>query len=115
MPPSKTLETGIQPDTWLTSILGYDVYKVAQLPASGLIAEGRALFYTRVPARDISQVSAFIQAGFLVVDMTLTFERRPASTATPAAGAIGIHRTAPGDTEAILRIAETAFEYSRLR
>jgi ribosomal protein S18 acetylase RimI-like enzyme len=72
-----------------------------------------AFYFAKVPTRRIDQVDALTQAGFRVVDVNVTLEREPTPLARPPGLDPAVRDYAPDDREAVLRIAASAFVYSR--
>lgn len=117
----------IDPDPWLESILGYRVFRV--VPSTALqsfpsekgedktifvtAGRGRAFYYAKVPTLNVAQVRAFTGAGFAVVDVSVTFSRPPGPIEGTSEPRIRVADVEPGEHEAVLRIAESSFVYSR--
>jgi ribosomal protein S18 acetylase RimI-like enzyme len=107
-------------DLWLASIFGYDVFKVmppitevADLSVYTLharIQQDRAFYYTKLATDCIAVMSQFVSSGFRVVDVNITFERRPMKVESPS---IAVREALPQDESDVLAIAETCFVYSR--
>src|SRR4051812_15801796 len=106
MPLSETL----QADPWLSSIFGFDVIRVGDVPSEW--PSPRTLFFAKVPVRDVASISRFTQAGFRVVDTMLTFERRSGAVPFPNPDSLPVRPAKPEDQERLLEIAGTAFEFS---
>jgi len=109
------------PDPWLSKVFGYDVIKVVLekddlnnpamvFPQSSL--PQRAFYYTKVPVTSVEQVGRLTHAGFRVIDVNVTFEREPEQQIN-SNNSILVREVQPGDENAVLEIAETAFIYSR--
>lgn len=98
-------------DDWLSNVLGYPVFAVDGA-AEDVRGGGRALYYARVDAGNVATLAAFLDAGFVVVDVTVTFER--AAIAAPGDEAdIEVARARPEQAEDLLAIAGSCFRYSR--
>jgi len=77
-------------------------------------AGNRAFCYSKIPVERVDQVAALAQIGFVVVDVNITFERKPASEeAQPTGSPVTIRNCVPADEPAVLGIAERSFVYSR--
>jgi len=113
----------VQPDNWLGSVLGRPTFKVVRsagtegsendktiLPFLG--SEPAAGFYfAKIPTVDIAAVRQLCEFGFCVVDVSVTFERKPALR--EAGGSVAVRTVRSTDDNAIREIAETGFRYSR--
>jgi len=109
------------PDAWLSKIFGYDVIRVVlekdDLPEPGAVfpqatLPPRAFYYAKVPVTSVEQAGRLTQAGFRVIDVNVTFEREPEQQ-TGINSSVLVRDIRPGDEDAVLDIAETAFIYSR--
>lgn len=103
-------------DAWLSNIFGQDVYHVRLACGEGgeepmVVPPGFA--YAKVPVSEVALASRLAQAGFRVVDAALTFERQPSPSLPVTHTATAIDVGSEGPPEALLRMAETAFSYSR--
>ena len=115
----------IEPDRWLASIFGYEVFKVSlraqgedemrDLSAASLFADDRpAFYYAKVPANRVSQVRDLTRLGFNVIDVNVTFERKPARlTNLLTRPSIMVRDILPDEHEDVLGIAASCFVYSR--
>jgi ribosomal protein S18 acetylase RimI-like enzyme len=118
----------IEPDAWLASILGNDVYRVCwEAPSADLSAGALALrdalastrgrsafYYAKVPSRAVDQVRIFCGAGFFVVDVNVTFERTPNfHPALKQRPGIVVRDMSSADHTEVLDIASHCFSYSR--
>lgn len=96
-------------DAWLSDVLGFDAYTAATATARLPSGERRTLTTCKVPAGDVSAIIAAVDAGFRIVDVNVTLERRgdhgvPAGAAAPAT---------PDQHAALLQVAGSCFRYSR--
>jgi ribosomal protein S18 acetylase RimI-like enzyme len=101
-------------DVWLSEVFGYDVFKVNLENSKNIFPKElpkRAFYYAKVPVTAVSQVGDLTNAGFRVVDVNVTFERKPQAIASNEN--IIVRDVKPEDEADILKIAETAFIYSR--
>lgn len=118
----------IKEDRWLTGVFGHGAFKVETVsgqsaePLVELLAaheKGRAeaLYYAKVGAEDVRLLGRFLEAGFRVVDVNVTFGLDPARVARskPASRpkACTIRTATPGDAQGVLAIAASCFQYSR--
>jgi GNAT superfamily N-acetyltransferase len=109
----------IDADPWMTTVFGYDVYRVAPEGTDTSAVrqhlrarEGRqAFYYAKLPTARVDQVRALASLGFGVVDVNVTFERPPGDDVEQPT--VAVRSAAPTDREALLAIAETSFVYSR--
>ena len=101
-------------DEWLTEVMRRHVFRVQ---GSGDIApieahvrdQSRAFYFAKVATDRISDVQALASLGFVVVDTNVTFEL--AHEIPPPT--IDVGEIQPGEEDATLAIAATAFRYSR--
>jgi len=118
----------IEPDPWLASILGRDVYRLSWSGKSadlsvgvealrGALTDSRgpsAFYYTKVPAQAIDPVRVLCGVGFSVVDVSVTFERAPdAHAGLQTRPWIIVRQIRPADHAGVLDIAGHCFIYSR--
>jgi len=117
----------VDPDPWLESILGYRVFRitasnVSQSPGCenrdlreifDMAGQGRAFYYAKAPTLDVERVKDFTHAGFTVVDVNVTFSRRPSPIEDMSDPKICVKDVGPEEHEAVLKIAENSFVYSR--
>lgn len=104
--------TGVSADAWLTGLLGRPAHRVEPgAPASALAALPSPGFaFVKVPAGDVAEVTRLEAAGFRVVDVNMTFSRKPGRSAEPASRVVRVDAaTAP----AVLDVAGSCFRYSR--
>ena len=109
--------TGIKSDRWLSELLGRPTWSVD--PAVTTAAEaikqagsGPLFLYARVLANDVKTLDGFENAGFRVVDLTLTLEAPTAAirVATPQ----NIRMAIASDEVVVRAIATRSFVSSRL-
>ncbi len=117
----------IESDQWLAEIFGHPVFKVslsdhsqAGLPEEGLKgklekqAERPGFYYAKIPTARLEQVQALTALGFQVVDVNVTFERRPAKEPiAPVSQNVMVRDVLPADHEALLTMAYSCFDFSR--
>ena len=113
----------IEPDIWLSNILGRPSFNVslADEPSSDaaifrehVAQQPGALYMARAATRDLRAVHFLQDLGFRVIDVNITFRRSNASLARLLIPqGIEVHQAQPSDHEHLLRIAETAFVMSR--
>lgn len=110
------------PDPWLAETMGRPVFRLAQRDFTGqqsalrssmqqLAGRGDAFFYAKVPASDVAACITLSNIGFAVVDTGITFSWSGPGRDGPSVVSCGIAR--PDQLEAIPRIAETCFRWSR--
>ncbi len=110
----------VHDDAWLADVMSRPVFRVDGTGATddiaAHIARARGGFYFAKVATDrIAEVDALSRLGFTVVDTNVTFELasepEPQPTATTADVTVG--DIVPGEADAVLDIAGSAFRYSR--
>jgi ribosomal protein S18 acetylase RimI-like enzyme len=109
--------TGIKFDRWLSELSGRPTWSVDPAAASGAEAidqagPGPLFLYARVPADDVKTLNSFEDAGFRVVDLSVTLEA-PAGPLRLGAPR-DVRAANPSDEIAVRAIAATAFTSSRL-
>jgi ribosomal protein S18 acetylase RimI-like enzyme len=107
--------TGIVQDRWLSDVLERPTWRVDSLTPNleRVIREsGNGFFFTRVPTRDIAKLHEFEDAGFRVIDVTITLEVQTAALHSPAPATARFATLS--DRTAVTAIAANAFETSRL-
>jgi hypothetical protein len=128
----------VEHDTWLSEILGYDVFRVSlqecgtQNAERGLkdslmslnsairnrqsAIDSRAFCYVKVPTRQIDTVRGLSAQGFYVVDVNVTLSRTlhpiPYIPLPPCKGVM-IQDIEPIYYDSVLDIAGSCFVYSR--
>src|SRR5207245_11332602 len=126
-----SLSIEVREDPWLSTIMGYGVFKVLPLEppssesdkdASNLLGEVRrhvakqavAMYYARVDTAQVNLVRQFCVAGFYVVDVTVTFcMESPSQVRDPAPGKVSICPVGPEHHQSMLDVASSCFQYSR--
>jgi len=115
-------------DTWLTEVFGYQVFKLS-LPGDAPLqplshisiqdmvraspAE-QAFFFAKAPMDRVDQVRTLSAAGFIVVDTNIVLRRAPEVLPLDReTDTVKVRDVQPQDHDAILRIAESSFVYSR--
>jgi ribosomal protein S18 acetylase RimI-like enzyme len=118
----------IERDIWLTNIFGHDVFKVS-LSVESLserdpkervdtlidYASGQPVFfYTKISTTCVDQVEAMTSIGFNVVDVNVTFEKKPVDIIQQKTSTVfKIRDCLPAEYEAVLDVAASCFKYSR--
>jgi dTDP-4-amino-4,6-dideoxy-D-galactose acyltransferase len=119
----------VEKDRWLSDVLGMSSWKVSGVGADTSPAEVRAgllrhvdqgatLFSAKIGTRDVGAVANATHAGFVVVDVNVTFDWDSAATGAAGNGVIGdgnmsIETAGTGDAAAIEEIAGHCFTFSR--
>ncbi|MEW6110521.1 MAG: GNAT family N-acetyltransferase [Thermodesulfobacteriota bacterium] len=115
-------------DTWLTQVFGYQVFKLS-LPADAPLQplshlsiqdlvrgspEEKAFYFVKTPVHRVDEVRALSAAGFIVVEASIVLQRLPEILPPEQeAGVVEVRDVEPQDHDALLRIAESSFVYSR--
>lgn len=115
--PGREVSFEIEPDRWLASVMGRPAYTVRCVQAGGAeaahitarLSEERAFATAKVPADDIGLTNILVDAGFRVVDVTLTFSKN----AGVAQACGSVREATTGDEGSVREIARSAFRYSR--
>jgi ribosomal protein S18 acetylase RimI-like enzyme len=118
-----TLTPGIVSDDWLSPILGYPAFSVAGDRWSPemqtvLLHAGRgarAFYYAKLHPADTETCRRLSTVGFYVVDARVVFRLCAASVphTAPLARPVHISTDVGRQGDAVLEIAEAAFDYSR--
>jgi ribosomal protein S18 acetylase RimI-like enzyme len=108
---------GITHDRWLSDLLGRPAWKVeahtsSPADAIGHIGDGPAFFFTRIATNDVRTLNHFEDAGFRIIDLTVTLEA-PAAQLRDVVSS-GVRFARPSDKSAVWSIALNGFESSRL-
>jgi len=112
----------IEPDRWLTSIFGYDVLRIEDIGEKPLLTldalltastDSRFFCYGKVPVERIDHLNSLIQTGFNLIDVNITFERKPARIKKRRAKRFMIGDSLMEDKIPVEFIAKTSFIYSR--
>jgi ribosomal protein S18 acetylase RimI-like enzyme len=109
----------ISADPWLAAIASQPVYRIAEpIQPDGMdrlrqiVSESEtAFFYSKVKSTEIDSVRRLGQAGMYVVDVNVVFELRGSPPVTSTEADVRAYRD--GDHDAVLAVAESAYEYSR--
>jgi ribosomal protein S18 acetylase RimI-like enzyme len=112
------VSAGTERDAWLSGLFGCDALRVAtEGPGAelrGIAATADAFFYAKVPALRVDLVQRLSAAGFFVVDVNVTLERRGRGEPLPDnAPGVRVRDAGPSDADAVLDIAEHCFRFSR--
>lgn len=109
------------PDRWLAAVLGRSVQRVSGTISPGekdenvnllrTVAAAPGFAYARVPASEVFSAQLLEDAGFRLVDSSVTLETGKIDVATPATACARMARG--GDAAAVEHIARSAFHYSR--
>jgi GNAT superfamily N-acetyltransferase len=108
------------PDNWLASILGRKAFRLV-VPhdcTSERIREGLreiepGFYYAKVSTRDVAHIEALAQCGFCVVDVSVTFERKPDEMPAANPSNCSVCDYEPDRHGDVARIGEDSFVYSR--
>jgi GNAT superfamily N-acetyltransferase len=105
----------VHDDAWLADVMRRPVFRVdgsgdAGAVAAHVAAQPQGFYFAKVPTDRIDDVRALSRLGFTVVDTNVAFELT--RELAPAPG-IDVGDLAPGEEEAVLDIAGSAFRYSR--
>lgn len=68
-----------EPDPWLSDVLGRPAYLAPGIPTRLLPARGPGFYTVRVGSEKIAALKTWLRAGFRLVDVAVTMERRPGS------------------------------------
>lgn len=102
-------------DNWLSKVLGYHVYEVADANDINLAVqiyhEPRSLTYAKVPAGDVAEITALEELGFRVVDVCVTLGRPPRWQWLIPGPEVQV--AGPEHHKALLDIAGSCFTFSR--
>lgn len=115
-----------KPDAFLSAVLGKDAYCLVTAPTTGhpseflqdcaeRMADPRFFATAKAPAQDVAGLAALVLAGFLPVDVNLSFERPfRAKEEVPPQTFLGLVRLAqPKDEAAVRRISAASLTSSR--
>lgn len=113
----------VQRDNWLGSVLGRPAFKLVRSAGTDAGENGATIssffgseptagfYFAKIPTVDVATVRQLCEFGFRVVDVSVTFERKPASY--KAGRGVAVRTVRSSDRKAIREIAETGFCYSR--
>jgi len=113
----------IRPDAWLAELFGHAVFALhvaegdaepGAALAAHAAAQARAFYFAKLDTRRVAQARQLAGAGMYVVDVNVVFslDRPPVHAPGPIAG-VEVGEPAAHDSEAVLDVAENAFEVSR--
>ena len=113
----------IASDDWLAEIIGGNVYRldldnqelitVTQI-VDHMCLSSPAMYFTKIPTYQVETTRKLNALGFEVVDVNVTFKRKPTPTENLVSDSIQLIVDGSSDHRgSILEIAETAFVYSR--
>lgn len=108
----------IHRDDFMTAAMGFDVFKVIADDADHSYADAagdspHAMFYVKLPTTDAEAMRRYQRDGFGVIDVNITFERRPGEPAPTSADGVTVAVATPDHHAAVLDIAEHSFIYDR--
>jgi GNAT superfamily N-acetyltransferase len=111
----------LRSDGWLTGLMERNVFRLELSPEEedvcgplGRHSAGQtsAFYYCKVDTRHIGLVRQLTRVGMYVADTNVTLELSRSSSLGSAAG-VTVESQRPGEEEAVLAIAATAYRYSR--
>ncbi|MBN2734997.1 MAG: GNAT family N-acetyltransferase [Methanomicrobiaceae archaeon] len=114
----------IEPDEWLSRILEYGAFRIVKLDQSPELSKEdlinnsenhSSFFFVKVPVIQTGLVHSLCNAGFQVVDVNVTFERKLSldPNICDTSSELTIRDLRESDHKILLEIAETGFKYSR--
>ena len=114
----------IEPDTWLSEVLGYNAYRVVELDHDPLFSKedfisssctSSSFYFAKVPVKETGAVNSLCNAGFRVVDVNITFEREPSNDLDNGicSSPVTVRKMKESDRGMLLDIAGSCFVYSR--
>lgn len=104
-------------DAWLGEILGRPVLRVSGEIAAGdgealrTLTARPAFLYARLPAASVASMQAYEDAGFRVVDVTITLETGQLPAGNTDGLQVGFAH--PGDAQGVEQLAREGFDRSR--
>ncbi|MGD0534548.1 MAG: GNAT family N-acetyltransferase [Methanoregula sp.] len=109
-----------EPDPWLESVFGHEVFRVTGCGPFGdpggipAPAAGKQSFsYAKVPVDDPDLLHALLEKGFRIVDVNVVLERAPERDGTWSTGRYVLREAFPGESMQVQEIAGTCFTHSR--
>ncbi len=105
------------PDNWLAAILGHPAWRVSGEVAPGdpetlrALTAQSAFLYARLPTTSVASVQSYEDAGFRLVDVTITLETGLLPVDDAPALTVGFAR--PEDAAALVQLAGEGFDRSR--
>lgn len=114
----------MRPDPWLSEQLGHRCWRLeaeaspqdpAEVRAALLqAAAGKAGFaYAKVPTARVGKVACLADAGFRIVDVSVTLDRPVAAPPGAFGPGVDVGELRAGEEPAVLGIAGSSFRYSR--
>jgi ribosomal protein S18 acetylase RimI-like enzyme len=111
----------LEPDPWLKSIFGHDVFRFESGDSSILHEDitlamqtgGDAFYYTKIPAGRTDILREFLASGFGVVDVSITFERVPESLLDQEMTVYTVRDARNEESKDVQEIAGVCFTNSR--
>lgn len=102
-------------DAWLSEVMQRDVFRVqgsgeVSAVAAHVRGQQRAFYFAKVATDRVADVQALATAGFVVVDTNVSFDLE---REIDVASSIEVSDLRPGEEDATLAIAGSAFRYSR--
>lgn len=114
---SSAAPDGVSADSWMSSILGRPAWKIDPKRANLNFAlpnelNGPGFFYSRIPTAEVKLLKSFQDAGFRVVDTTITLQADCTSFTHEIP--TGVRFAVSEDKATVADIAGSSFELSRL-
>ncbi len=114
----------IEPDIWLSEVLGYNAYRVMELDQCPFLSKEDLIppsctspifYFAKVPVKEVDIVHSLCSAGFRVVDVNIIFEREPSRDLDNeiSSSPITVRYMRESDRGMLLDIAGSCFVYSR--
>jgi ribosomal protein S18 acetylase RimI-like enzyme len=112
----------MEPDTWLKSIFGYDVFRVVDFRQerhnlhelnSKIQSLHKAFIFTKIPVEQQNILFAGLQLGFRIADINVTLERKPESLKRPEGSQCNVRIAFPKECQDVSDIAGVCFSRSR--
>lgn len=107
-----------QRDEWLSAVTGHSCHSVSgegdSASVSAALAEaGDGFFFTKRPVNAVASIKYFTDSGFFLVDTNVTLEMPAVSPVGTVSSGIDVLPARPADHDAVQKIADTSFIYSR--
>ena len=107
-----------QRDDWLSAVTGHSCHRVSgegdSASVSAALAEaGDGFFFAKSPVTAVASMKYFTDAGFFLVDTNITLEMPAVASVRTASSVISVFPVRPVDHDAVQKMAETSFIYSR--
>lgn len=113
----------IREDAWLGEVLRTPTFSVEELPAVAAgaaievakhaAARSAGLYYAKLDTARVDLVRELGHAGFSVVDVNVTLERKTDTFAPAADPRVEVRESTTAEGERLIEIAGTSFRYSR--